>query len=123
MTFISDLLIIMGILFSFLGCLGVLRFFDLYSRLHSATLVSTWGTYFIMFGILLKSGINEIGIKAILVIFFMLVFSPTTSHLLARMSYLSGILPKQASIDELEDKSSQPTLTIEGENNEKRPFP
>ncbi len=104
---LADIFIILGVILSTLGCLGVVRFFDLYTRLHSATLVATWGTYSIMLGIFIKSGLKEIGIKALLVIFLMLLLSPTTSHIIARLSHQSGIKPQGTALDELEEDTFQ----------------
>jgi multicomponent Na+:H+ antiporter subunit G len=43
-----------------------------------------------MFGVFLHSGFTSAGIKALLVIIFLLLTSPTAAHALARAAYRSG---------------------------------
>ena len=54
----------------FFGCLGLVRLPDVYNRLQAATKCVTLGTCSILFGALFYSGFNDVGLKAILCIFF-----------------------------------------------------
>ena len=80
-----------GVAFDFLGCLGLIRFPDLYNRLQASTKCVTLGTIFIMLGVLIYSGWNGMGIKALLTLIFILITSPTAAHALARGSYKAGV--------------------------------
>jgi multicomponent Na+:H+ antiporter subunit G len=80
-----------GALFNLLGCLGLLRLPDVYNRLQAATKCVTFGTLFIMVGVLVWSGISAMGVKAILCLLFILITSPTAAHAIARGAHRSGV--------------------------------
>ena len=80
-----------GALFNLLGCLGLLRLPDVYNRLQAATKCVTFGTLFIMVGVLVWSGFSAMGIKAILCLVFILITSPTAAHAIARGAHRSGV--------------------------------
>ncbi|MCK5148415.1 Na+/H+ antiporter subunit G [bacterium] len=80
-----------GVLFDALGCLGLLRFPDIYNRLQAGTKCVTFGTCGILLGILFHQGITTFGIKALLGIPFLLLTSPVGAHALARGAYKAGI--------------------------------
>ncbi|MCM8786589.1 MAG: monovalent cation/H(+) antiporter subunit G [Candidatus Omnitrophica bacterium] len=80
-----------GLGFDFLGCLGLVRFPDVYNRLQASTKCVTFGTCSILFGAFLILGFNAAGIKCILAIIFLLLTSPTASHALAKASHKAGI--------------------------------
>ncbi len=83
--------IIGGVLFNVLGCLGLVRFPDLYNRMQAATKSVTLGTCGILFGIFLISGFDELGIKALVAVLFVLINLPVASHALSRGSLLFGV--------------------------------
>ena len=87
---ISLILICIGILFDLLGCLGLLRFPDVYNRLQSATKCVTLGTWCILFGVFVRYGFTEIGIKALLSIPLLFLASTVAAHSLARGAYHYG---------------------------------
>jgi multicomponent Na+:H+ antiporter subunit G len=83
--------IIIGIGFDFLGCLGLIRFPDVYNRLQASTKCVTFGTCSILWGTFLISGFTSGGIKSLLALVFVLLTSPTAAHALARASHRGGI--------------------------------
>lgn len=86
-------LIIIGILFDFLGCVGLIRFPDVYNRLQASAKCVTLGTCGILFGLFLFKGFSATGIKALLCIGFILLTAPVSAHALARGAYRSGVKP------------------------------
>ena len=88
---IGYIVIIIGVAFDFFGCLGLVRFPDIYNRLQAATKCVTIGTCGIMFGTFLIFGISPQGIKALLLIIFIILTSPTAAHALARGAHISGV--------------------------------
>lgn len=80
-----------GILFDLFGCIGLIRLPDVYNRLQASTKCVTLGTGFILFGVFLNFGFGSIGMKALLVILFIFIASPTSAHALARGAYKSGV--------------------------------
>ena len=87
---IGLILIFGGLLFDFSGCLGLIRLPDVYNRLQSSTKCVTLGTCLILLGTIFYTGLNAIGIKAILCVWFILMTSPTAAHAISRASHRSG---------------------------------
>jgi multicomponent Na+:H+ antiporter subunit G len=83
--------IIGGVLFNLLGCLGLVRFPDLYNRMQAATKSVTLGTCGILFGIFLLSGLDALGIKALVAVLFVIFNLPVASHALSRGSLIFGV--------------------------------
>ncbi len=87
---IGFIFIIIGITFDFFGCLGLVRFPDVYNRLHSSIKCVTLGTCSILFGLFLYKGFSPCGIKALLCIVFLVLTAPVSAHALARSAHRSG---------------------------------
>ncbi len=106
---LSWVFIIGGVLFNLLGCLGLVRFPDLYNRMQAATKSVTLGTCGIFFGIFLQTGFSALGIKALVAILFVLINLPVASHALSRGSLIYGVkLWKKTVKDEFtEDRSGE----------------
>lgn len=83
--------IIIGLCFDFFGCLGLVRFPDVYNRLQASTKSVTLGTCSILFGLFLFKGFSAAGIKAILCIIFLILTAPVAAHALARGAHKSGV--------------------------------
>ena len=87
---IGLILIICGIFFDFSGCLGLVRLPDIYNRLQSATKCVTLGTCLILLGTIFYTGLNAVGMKAVLCIWFIFMTSPTAAHAISRASHRAG---------------------------------
>lgn len=83
--------IIIGLVFDFFGCLGLIRLPDVYNRLQASTKCVTLGTCSILFGLFLFKGFTAAGIKAILCILFIILTAPVSAHALARGAHKSGV--------------------------------
>lgn len=80
-----------GVGFTLLGCLGLVRFPDLYNRMQAATKCVTLGTCGIMLGIFLMTGFGALGVKALLCALIVLITVPVAAHALARGSLIFGV--------------------------------
>lgn len=87
---IGIVVISMGVAFDLFGCIGLIRFPDIYNRLQGATKCVTLGTCLILLGVLIHSG-GAMGIKALLCAIFILLTSPTGAHALAKGAHKSGV--------------------------------
>ena len=96
--------LIVGSFFCLTGGVGLLRFPDFYSRIHSASLTDTLGASLILIGLMFQSGLNAITLKLILILFFLLVTSPTAGHALAKAALASGLKPQ---LEQAEDEPSK----------------
>ncbi|MEI8344879.1 MAG: monovalent cation/H(+) antiporter subunit G [Candidatus Omnitrophota bacterium] len=85
--------IVVGLMFNFFGCLGLVRLPDVYNRLQAASKCVTVGTCGILFGLFLFKGCTAAGLKALMCIGFILLTAPVTAHALARGAYRSGVKP------------------------------
>ena len=78
-----------GVLFLFLGGLGILRMPDLYNRMQAGTKATTLGAIGTIMGVGLIN--PEWFFKTLIISLFILLSNPISSHALARGSYRSGI--------------------------------
>ena len=87
-------LITVGVVFDLLGCVGLIRLPDVYTRLQASTKAVTLGTCLILIGVAVwafGSGRPATGVKALICAVFVLITSPTAAHALARGAYKSGV--------------------------------
>ena len=88
---IGCILIIIGILFDIFGCIGLVRFPDVYNRLQASTKCVTLGTILLLVGVGVRSGLGATSAKAIICAVFILITSPTAAHAIAKGAYASGV--------------------------------
>jgi multicomponent Na+:H+ antiporter subunit G len=88
---IGYFLIVLGILFNLFGCIGLVRFPDVYNRLQAATKCVTLGTVLLLLGVALAHGTGAMAAKAVICAVFVLVTSPTAAHAVAKGAYASGV--------------------------------
>lgn len=101
---IGIIFIVIGLIFDFFGCLGLIRLPDIYNRLQASTKCVTLGTCSIMFGTFLIVGVTAAGIKALLCIIFLLLTAPVSAHALARGAHISRVrLCKESVVDKYEE--------------------
>ncbi len=92
---IEYLLLLMGTLIMIFGALGVLRFPDVYTRLHAATKCDTGGAMSILIAAaLLIPAPWSVKFKLLVLMFLIGLINPMISHAIARGAYKSGIKPK-----------------------------
>lgn len=87
---IGLIIISIGVAFDFFGSFGLIRLPDVYNRLQAATKGVTVGTWGILIGVCVLSGINSLGIKALLAVILIFFTSATASHALGRGAHRSG---------------------------------
>jgi len=88
---IGYILITIGILFNIFGCIGLVRFPDVYNRLQASTKCVTLGTILLLIGVAVISGLGATSAKAIICAVFILITSPTAAHAIAKGAYASGV--------------------------------
>lgn len=89
--FLGKFFIVVGVMFNLMGCLGLVRFPDYYTRLQASTKSVTLGTCGILFGVFILSGFTAAGVKALLCLVFLLLTAPVTAHAMARAAHKSGV--------------------------------
>ncbi len=102
-----------GLTFNTLGVIGLLRFPDVYTRLHAATKATTFGSIFTSLAVVVLSfwkylavqytaGLS-MGVHTIIAIMCLLLTNPVGAHAIARAAHRSGVKPKVAVVDRLEE--------------------
>ena len=80
-----------GVLFDLLGCMGMVRFPDVYNRLQAGTKCVTLGVCLILAGSLILADAAPMRLKTLCCMAFILITSPTAAHALARAARNSGV--------------------------------
>ena len=94
--------LVVGALLTLIAAIGILRFADVLTRMHSATKPQVLGLLLIMVGLGLRlRDPGTIGLLA-LVALFQLVTTPIASHMVGRASFRAGqVRQDQLVVDEL----------------------
>ena len=101
-------LVLIGLFFTLVSTVGVLRLPDVYSRAHTASQADTLGAGFALAGVALAIGFDSTGIKTVLLLFFIFVTNPTAAHAIARAAHEEGIEPWTTD-DEGQGAGTQPS--------------
>lgn len=102
------ILITIGVLFDIFGCIGLVRFPDVYNRLQASTKCVTLGTIMLLVGVALVSGIGPTASRAVICAVFILITSPTAAHAIAKGSYASGVkLWENSVVDKYVEKAGK----------------
>ena len=92
----SWLLILAGCFFILTGAFGMLRLPDLYTRIHSASLIETLGAGFLFAGLMLQAGFTQVTLKLLFVLLLFFFTGPVITHALAQAALTAGIKPELA---------------------------
>lgn len=90
---ISVLLLVAGTAFFVAGTVGLLRFPDLFTRIHAMTKADNVGLGLIVLALVPQATSVWMALKLILIWALILLASSTAGHLLARTALRSGIRP------------------------------
>ncbi len=102
-----------GLFFNLLAGVGLLRFPDVYTRLHAGTKCTTFGSIFLI-GSVVLIGLNMwwkqdtngsvLAIHSLVALIAILLTNPVGAHAIARAAHRSGVKPAGAVVDELAEK-------------------
>jgi multicomponent Na+:H+ antiporter subunit G len=104
------ILLAIGLFFNLLAGVGLLRFPDVYTRLHAGTKCTTFGSIFIIGSVIILGfrswylgDVNGsvLSIHSIVALLAILLTNPVGAHAIARAAHRSGVMPVDAVIDEL----------------------
>ena len=91
----GGILIVIGVLTMCAAVFGVWRFHYVLNRMHAAAMGDTLGIGVSMLGLIVYSGFNFTSLKMFLVVVFLWLASPVSSHLIAKLEHTTD--------EELED--------------------
>ncbi|MCD7867449.1 MAG: monovalent cation/H(+) antiporter subunit G [Clostridiales bacterium] len=82
---IGGLFLLCGLGIFTIEMIGIYRFHYVLNRMHAAAMGDTLGIGFSIFGLIVMNGLNLTSVKLLLVVAFLWISSPTSSHLIARL--------------------------------------
>jgi multicomponent Na+:H+ antiporter subunit G len=85
---------ITGIYFSISTAVGMVRFPDLYTRLHAGSKCLMAGGISVLMGCIVLEGNGFVSLKLIVILSFLLITNPIAIHVIASLSYQFHLLPK-----------------------------
>ena len=88
------------------GGAGLLRFPDLYTRMHAAGVTDTGGAGLVLIGLMLQAGLTMVTVKLVLILWFLMFTSPVSSHALAKAALHGKLEPL---VDDEGEGASSPT--------------
>lgn len=90
----SGFFLLVGSFLCFSGAIGLIRFPDFYTRMHAVGVADTLGAGMILVGLMIISTDLLVFAKLVMILLFILLIGPTTSHVLAKAAYKNGLIPE-----------------------------
>lgn len=90
---LRDIPILLGAFFVLTSAIGIVRFPDLYSRLHASSKLVTLGSAGIFLGAALSFQDSAGFTRLLAVLLFQFLTTPLTAYLIAQAAYLRGLAP------------------------------
>ncbi len=104
LSVLVSVFILGGCFFIFCGVLGIIRFPDVYCRMHASTKGTTLGIMLIMLAAIIffaTGGVYEdFASRCVLVILFVLLTNPVGAHMLAKNAYRNGVKMWENSVED-----------------------
>ena len=116
LSFLIGTALLIGMAFNALGVLGILRFPDIYTRLHADTKCTTFGTIFTSLAVILYGAAEFIRsadgqyltlvLHTAVAVVVLAFTNAVSAHAIARAAHKRGHQPAQAVVDRLEETPS-----------------
>lgn len=117
---IADILVLaclcIGTFFNMLGIVGLLRFPDVYTRMHATTKMTTFGSVFTALSVIVFGTAQFLGtgngqyitltLHALIAAIALAFTNAIGSHAIARGAHRAGIKPTPSVVDRLEESTS-----------------
>ncbi|OKY25544.1 MULTISPECIES: monovalent cation/H(+) antiporter subunit G [Thalassotalea] len=89
---ISGVLLIFGAFFGLSGAVGLFKFPDFFTRVHAASVTDSIAAILVLGGLILQTNLDLNTAKLLFILIFLLITSPTASHVLAKSARHGGLL-------------------------------
>ncbi|MFC4558893.1 monovalent cation/H(+) antiporter subunit G [Virgibacillus kekensis] len=95
LNILTAFFLLSGTFFIFSSSIGIIRFPDVYTRLHAATKASTLGIAGVLIGSFLYLYVSHdiVSGKLLLAIVFTLLTAPVSGHMISRAAHRHGVKP------------------------------
>lgn len=101
---LAGVFLLAGAAFVLIGCLGLWRLPDFYTRLHAAGITDTLGLSLMLIGMMVLAGWTLVTVKLLFVLVLILVTSPAATHAVANAAYTVGLRPFGVPPEDLPEK-------------------
>lgn len=91
---LGHILVLAGAVFVLIGTIGIIRFPDVFSRMHAAGVTDGLGAALVLSGLALAEGFSSTSARMLLIVAFVWCTSPTACHALARNAITAGLEPR-----------------------------
>ena len=89
-NFLAYLLISLGLFFVAIGVLGLMRFSNIFQRMHALSVMETLGFSCFFLGLMLLAGASLLALKLFFIFILIMIVAPTSTHVLASYARLHG---------------------------------
>ncbi len=89
-SFFAYLLISFGLFFVVIGVLGLIRFHNVFQRMHALSVMETLGFFCFFSGLIILAGVSLLSLKLFFIFILMMIVAPTSTHVLAMYAGLHG---------------------------------
>lgn len=105
---VIDVLLALGVFFTFVGVLGVIRMPDVFGRLQASTCIATLGTLSVVLAGVIYAIVNgseaSTYIKLAVILLLVMGTNPVSNHALCKAAYKMGVKPaKELVIDDYKE--------------------
>ncbi|MFD1564275.1 monovalent cation/H(+) antiporter subunit G [Haloarchaeobius amylolyticus] len=100
----------LGVFFTLVSTVGVIRLPDIYARAHTASQTDTLGAGFALAAVAVAFGWQQAAVYTVLLLFFVFITNPTAAHAIARSAAETGVEPILA-----DDPDDEPDAAVEPE--------
>jgi multicomponent Na+:H+ antiporter subunit G len=84
---LAGIALLAGAAFALVGALGLLRFPDVFTRMHAASKAGTLGSGFCLVAVALSAHAGDVATRAVVAVIFLMITAPVSAHLLARAAF------------------------------------
>lgn len=89
----SWLLLVVGGIIGIAAGVGMLRLPDVYTRMHSSSMLDSLGSLCVVLGLALQAGPTIVAGKLVVLYLFLLLTAATSGHVLAKAALAAGVEP------------------------------
>lgn len=93
MTVVAFGLLALGVLAGIFGMIGVIRFPDVFTRLHASGVCSTTSLLSILIACMILSGFSVITGRLLVIALFLLATNSVTGHIIGHSAWSRGVVP------------------------------
>ncbi len=102
---VAYILLGIGAACALIGAIGIVRFPDVYNRIHANTVVVVGGVIVTLIGASVFEGFSSYTLKVLIIAMFLFLTNPVSAHAIARAAHKSGVkLWRRSVVDKLKEE-------------------